>query len=129
MEVTTEVLQVSRARLAALAAVALVGTIDVAEFAITEPAVAFKTTGRAGGTIFGLGVWAGLALVAGSRLRRGDSARLSNAALGLAALAAVDGVGLALIHVAAGVGGFRPLVGAVMGVAAAGLAISARGRG
>jgi peptidoglycan/LPS O-acetylase OafA/YrhL len=128
MEVTTQVLRVPRARLAALAAVALLGTIDVAEFAATEPSVAFKTPGRASGTLFGLGVWVGLALVSGARLRRPDASHVSTATIGLAGLAAFDGVGLAVVHGVAGVGGLRPLVGAALGVAALGLAVANRGR-
>ncbi len=125
---TTDVLRVSRTRLLALTTVALLGTADVAEFALTEPSVAFKTSGRAAGTLFGLGIWIGLTLVAGSRLRRPDTSRISNATITLAGLAAFDGVGLALVHWAAKVGGVRPLVGAALGLAALGLAVSTRSR-
>ncbi|MFY9616278.1 MAG: hypothetical protein WAT58_12850 [Candidatus Dormiibacterota bacterium] len=125
---TTDVLRVSRTRLALLTAVAAIGAADVAAFAVTEPSVAFKTSGRAGGTLFGLGIWVALTLVSGTRLRRSDSPRLSTATIGLAGLAAVDGVGLALIHWAAKVGGVRPLLGASLGLAAIGLAVSARSR-
>jgi hypothetical protein len=125
---TTDVLTVSRTRFALLAAVALLGTADVAEFALSDPAVAFKTPGRASGTLFGIGVWVALTLLAGRRWSRPDTSRLSTATVALGGLAAVDGVGLALIHWAAGVGGMRPLVGAVLGLASLGLAVSARSK-
>jgi len=124
--VTTQSVRASRTRLALLTAVALMGTADVAEFVLTEPSVAFKTSGRAGGTLFGLVVWVLLTMTAGRRWRRPESGRLGLATVGLGALVAVDGVGLALIHVAAGVGGLRPLLGATLGVASLGLAVSAR---
>jgi hypothetical protein len=114
--------------LALLTAVALLGTADVAEFMLTEPSVAFKTSGRAGGTIFGLVLWVLLTLAAGRRWRRPESGGLRVATVGLGTLAAIDGVGLAVIHFAAGVGGLRPLLGATLGVASLGLAASARTR-
>ncbi len=125
---TTDVLRVSKTKLAALTGVALIGSADVAAFALTEPSVAFKTSGRVGGTLFGLGIWVALTVVAGTRLRLPDSPRLSTATIGLAGLAAVDGVGLAMIHWAAKAGGVRPLLGASLGLAAIGLAVSARSR-
>ncbi len=126
---STEVLRASRIRLALLAAFALLGTADVAEFALAEPSVAFKTPGRATGTLFGLAVWVALTLVAGRGWRRTDGSRaLATATIALGALAAFNGVGLALVHWAARVGGVRPLVGAVLGLASLGLAVSARAR-
>jgi hypothetical protein len=120
--------QTSRARLALLTVVALIGAADVAQFAAVEPGIAFKTSGRAAGTVFGLAVWAGLTLVAGRRWRGVDNSRLSRAALGLSALAAIDGVGLAVVHIAVKAGGLRPLLGATLGVASLGLAVSARSK-
>jgi hypothetical protein len=126
---TTQTLGRSRTWLALLTAVALAGTADLAEFALTEPAVAFKTAGRAGGTIFTLGVWVLLALAAGRTWRSPENSRLGLATVGLGTLAAIDGVGLAAIHLAAGVAGLRPLLGAALGVGSVALALSARKRG
>lgn len=122
----TTALRPSRTRLALLTAVALAGTLDVAEFALSEPGVAFKDGGRAGGTLLGLAVWLMLTAAAGRRWRRPDSGRLGLATVALGGLAAIDGAGLAAIHLAVGVGGWRPLVGGVLGVAALGLAITTR---
>jgi hypothetical protein len=122
----TTALRPARTRLALLTAVALAGAVDVAAFAAAEPAVAFKDGGRATGTLFGLAVWVLLTGAAGRRWRRPESGRLALATLGLGGLAALDGVGLAAIHMAVGVGGWRPLVGGILGVAALGLAITTR---
>ena len=123
----TSAVRPSRTRLALLTAVAVAGTLDVAEFALTEPAVAFKDSGRAAGTLVGLAVWLLLTGAAGRRWRRPESGlRLGLVTVGLGALAAIDGASLAAIHLAVGVGGWRPLVGGILGVAALGLAITTR---
>jgi Na+/H+ antiporter NhaD/arsenite permease-like protein len=71
-----------------------------------------------------------LLLAMSSRRWRGpDSRRLATIGLGLAALAALDGVGLAVIHLAAGVGGARTLIGAAAGIVVLALALSARRAG
>lgn len=120
--------QTSRARLTLLTVVALAGAADVAEFAAIEPAIAFKTSSRAAGTLFGLAVWILLTVVAGRRWLGPDNSRLSTASLGLAALATIDGVGLAAVHLVVKAGGMRPLLGATLGLASLGLAVSARSR-
>jgi hypothetical protein len=117
--------QAPRTRLAVLTAVALAGTLDVATFALVEPSVAFKTAGRAGGTVFALAVWVALTGTAGRRWSRPQSTRLRLATTALAALAAVDGVGLAAVHIAVGAGGIRPVVGAALGLGSLALAVSA----
>jgi hypothetical protein len=116
-----------RPRLTALAAVAALGAADVGVFIATDPATALKSGGRAGGSIGGLGVWVLLLAVSGSRLVRDDRPALSNATLGLGVLAALGGVGLAVVHQLAGVGGLRSLGGGLLGGAALGLALAVRG--
>jgi hypothetical protein len=56
-----------------------------------------------------------------------DQPRLATASLALGALAALGGVGLAAVHQLAGVGGLRTYLGGLLGVAALGLAVAARG--
>lgn len=112
--------------LAALAVVALLGAADVGAFIASSPAVALKNGGRASGSIGGLAVWLLLLGVSGRRVAADDRAALATATLGLAALAAVGGVGLAAIHQLAGVGGWRTIGGAVLGISALGLAVAAR---
>lgn len=112
--------------LGALAAVALLGAADVAAFIVASPAVALKNGGRASGSIGGLAVWLLLLGTAGRRFGTDDSDRLAGATLALAALAAAGGVGLAVVHQIAGVGGWRTIGGAVAGIAALGLAVAAR---
>ena len=112
--------------LTALAVVALLGAADVGAFIASSPAVALKNGGRASGSIGGLAVWLLLLGVSGRRVAADDRAALATATLGLAALAAVGGVGLAVIHQLAGVGGWRTIGGGVLGISALGLAVAAR---
>lgn len=116
-----------RPLLTALAAVAAIGATDVGVFIATNPATALKTGGRASGSIGGLAVWVLLLAVAGRRLATDDQAGLSNATVGLGVLAALGGVGLAVVHQLAGVGGLRTIGGGLLGVAALGLALAVRG--
>jgi hypothetical protein len=116
-----------RPLLTALAAVAALGAADVGVFIATDPATALKTGGRASGSVGGLAVWVVLLAVSGRRLVRDDRPALSNATLGLGVLAALGGVGLALVHQLAGVGGLRTIGGGLLGVAALGLAVAVRG--
>jgi hypothetical protein len=113
-------------RLAILTAAALLGAADAGLFVVTDPQTALKTPGRAAGSLAGLAVWVLLLAVSGRRWLLGDSRRLAAAGLGLALLAALDGVGLAAIHAMARVGGARTLVGAAAGLTALGLAVTAR---
>ena len=117
-----------RPLLGALALVALVGAADVGAFIATDPSVALKTGGRASGSIGGLAVWLLLVAVSGRRFAADDGRALVQATLLLGALAAVGGVGLAVIHQLAGVGGWRTIGGGVLGVAALGLALASRER-
>ena len=116
-----------RPLLTALAAVAAIGATDVGVFIVTNPETALKTGGRAGGSIGGLAVWLLLLAVAGRRLATDDRSGLSNATLGLGVLAALGGVGLAVVHQLAGVGGLRTIGGGLLGIAALGLALAVRG--
>ncbi|MFN2465630.1 MAG: hypothetical protein ABR598_05125 [Candidatus Dormibacteria bacterium] len=115
-----------RPRLAALAAVAALGAVDVGAFIATQPGTALKTGGRATGSLAGLAVWLLLLGVSGKRLAAVERGSLSRATVTLGALAAAGGVGLAAIHQLAGVGGIRTIGGGVLGLAALGLAIASR---
>ena len=106
--------------------VALLGAVDVGAFIATNPSVALKNGSRAGGSIGGLVVWLLLLGVSGRRIATHDRPGLAPATIALGALAALGGVGLAVIHQLAGVGGARTIAGGVLGVAAVGLAIAAR---
>ena len=93
--------------------------------------------GRAAGSVIGLVAWVALLGVATLRYARGERRGARAATLGLAALVAAGNVGLTAIHLKAGVGGVRPIVGGVLGVLALVLALasaaptlpSRRGRG
>jgi hypothetical protein len=109
-------------RLAALGLVALAGAADVGLFIATQPAVALKTPGRAAGSLGGLLAWLLLAGLAAHRWDHERSRSEATLTLGLALVVALYGVGLALVHVVAHVGGLRTAVGAVAGIAALALA-------
>lgn len=115
-----------RPLLSALAVVALLGAADVGAFIATSPAVALKNGSRAGGSIGGLVVWLLLLGVSTRRIATNDRPGLAPATIVLGGLAAFGGVGLAVIHQLAGVGGIRTIAGGVLGVTAVGLAIAAR---
>ncbi len=85
--------------------------------------------GRAAGTVVGLGLWATLLAVATARYAGGERLWARSATLGLAGLVAVGNVGLAAIHLKAGVGGLRPVAGGVLGILALILALASPDRG
>ena len=112
--------------LTALTLAALAGAADQAVFTATQPAVALRGGGRAAGTLAGLAVWVALTGVAAARAGGVSNPPLRRATLPLAAVAAVDGVGLAAIHAAAHVGGWRTAIGAGAGVVVLVLALQLR---
>jgi hypothetical protein len=79
--------------------------------------------GRAAGSVIGLVAWVALLGVASLRYARGERGGARAATLGLAGLVAVGNVGLTAIHLKAGVGGVRPIVGGVLGMLALILAV------
>ena len=115
-----------RSTLAGLIAVSLAGSVDVGEFLATRTAMFTNAPGRAAGSVLGLLFWLALLVVSTSRYagapRRGTSA----ATLGLAGLVAAGNVGLTLIHLKAGIGGWRPMLGGALGIAALALAVASR---
>jgi hypothetical protein len=116
-----------RPLLGALTLVALLGAADVGAFIAASPSVALKNGGRASGSIGGLAVWLLLLGVSGRRAMGAEEARnLATVTVALAALAALGGVSLAIVHQLAGVGGWRTIGGGILGVAALGLAVAAR---
>jgi hypothetical protein len=128
MESMTAVLTRSRSALVALAAVSAAGTADVADFLARRPQLFSTAPGRAAGSVLGLTIWMALAGVALRRMQAGDQGSLRAATLGLAAVNALGNLGLTFIHVKAGVGGWRPLAGGLLGIAALTFAFLARER-
>jgi hypothetical protein len=82
--------------------------------------------GRGFGSLLGLAIWAGLLGIAAARLAGSESKTLRIATLTLAGLTAAGNVGLTYIHFKAGVGGLRPALGGLLGVAALVLALASR---
>jgi hypothetical protein len=106
--------------------VSLVGSADVGQFLATRTAMFTDAPGRAAGSVLGLIFWLALLGVASTRLS-GDLSGSKRATLVLAGLVAVGNVGLTLIHLKAGIGGWRPMLGGGLGIAALLLALAARG--
>jgi hypothetical protein len=123
---TSIILSHTRAALAGLMLVSLAGSADVGEFLATRTAMFTDAPGRAAGSLLGLLFWLALFLVGSMRYISGDTPGSRRATLGLAGLVAVGNVGLTLIHLKAGIGGLRPMLGGGLGVAALVLALAAR---
>jgi hypothetical protein len=122
--VTTIARSSTKGALIALIGVSLAGTADVAEFLATRSSMFTDAPGRAAGSVVGLIAWAALLAVATLRYAQGERRGARAATIGLAGLVAAGNVGLAAIHLKAGVGGVRPLVGGVLGVLALVLALA-----
>jgi hypothetical protein len=114
----------ARGALVALIGISLAGTADVAEFLGTRGAMFTDAPGRAAGSVVGLAAWAALAGMAAARYAGGERRWSRAATIGLAGLVAAGNVGLTAIHLKAGVGGVRPIVGAVLGALALALAFA-----
>lgn len=112
--------------LLALIGVSIAGAADVAEFLATRSAMFTDAPSRAAGSAAGLALWLGLLGVATARYLRGERPGSRALTIGLAGLVAVGNVGLAAIHLKAGVGGLRPAVGGVLGILALILALTSR---
>ena len=119
---TTVARRSARGALIALIGVSLAGSADVAEFLATRSVMFTDAPGRAAGSVIGLIAWVALLGMATVRYARGERRGARAATLGLAGLVAAGNVGLTAIHVKAGVGGLRPIVGGVLGVFALALA-------
>jgi hypothetical protein len=124
----TSVAPRSRSLLLALIAVSLAGTADVAEFVVTRAAMFTEAPSRAAGSVVGLALWAALLGVSSARYLGGVRQGSRAATLGLAGLVAAGNVGLTAIHLKAGIGGFRPAVGGILGILALVLAVASRDR-
>jgi len=122
---TTSARSSAKVALIALIGVSLVETADVAEFVTTRSSMFTDAPGRAAGSVIGLLAWVALLAVATLRYAQGERRGTRAATLGLAGLVAAGSVGLTAIHLKAGVGGVRPIVGGVLGVLALILAVAA----
>jgi hypothetical protein len=122
--VTTLARGSAKGALIALIGVSLLGTADVAEFLAARGTMFTDAPGRAAGSVVGLVAWAALLAVVTLRYARGERRGARAATLGLAGLVAVGNVGLTAIHLKAGVGGVRPMVGGVLGILALVLAVA-----
>jgi hypothetical protein len=114
----------AKAALVALIGVSLAGTADVAEFLATRSAMFTVAPSRAAGSVVGLVAWASLLGLAALRYTRGERRGARTATLGIAGLVAAGNLGLTAIHVKAGVGGVRPILGGVLGLLALVLAFA-----
>lgn len=119
----------TRALLAGLMAVSAAGATDVGEFLATRMSMFTDAPGRAGGSLLGLVFWLALLGVASRRYIAGDRPATTRLTLALAAMVASGNVGLTLIHLKAGVGGWRPILGGGLGMAALLLALASRSAG
>jgi len=81
-----------------------------------------QAPGRAAGSVVGLALWLGLLGVSSARYARGERPGFRAITVGLAGLVAAGNVGLAAIHLKAGIGGMRPTLGGVLGILALALA-------
>lgn len=108
-------------------AVSLAGTADVGEFLATRTAMFTDAPGRAAGSVLGLLFWLALLAVAAGRYAGGERRGSRAATIGLASLVAVGNVGLTLIHLKAGIGGWRPVLGGGLGIAALLLGLASLG--
>lgn len=106
--------------------VSLLGAADVAEFLISRASMFADAPGRAVGSTVGLALWLGLLGAATMRYARAERPGLRAATVGLAGLVAAGNLGVTAIHMRAGIGGWRPAVGGVLGVLALILAIASR---
>jgi hypothetical protein len=122
--VTTFARSSAKGALIALIGVSLAGTADVAQFLATRSAMFTDAPGRAAGSVVGLVAWAALLGVATLRYAGGERRGARAATIALAGLVAAGSVGLTAIHLKAGVGGVRPIVGGVLGVLALVLAVA-----
>jgi hypothetical protein len=122
-----QAIQRTRSLLLGLLAVCLAGTADVAEFLATRTTMFRDAPSRAAGSVLGLALWLALLGVVTARYTGGDR-RLVNTTIWLAGVVAAGNVGLAAIHLKAGIGGFRPMLGGVLGIAALVLALASRNR-
>jgi len=127
IEAVTARLASTRSALAGLMFVSLAGSADVGEFLATRSAMFTDAPGRAAGSVLGLLFWLALLGVASTRYFTGDRPASRRLTLALAGLVATGNVALTLIHLKAGIGGWRPMLGGGLGIAAIVLALAGRG--
>lgn len=108
-----------------LAGVGGIGSLDVAQFLAANTGMFNSAPGRAAGSVLGLVLWIALTALAGIAASGHRFRQLATAILVVAILVAVGSVGLTVVHAAAHVGGLRPAVGGVLGLAALAVAVVA----
>ncbi|HEY6537715.1 MAG TPA: hypothetical protein VI138_01585 [Candidatus Dormibacteraeota bacterium] len=105
--------------------VSILGSLDLVQFLATNRGMFQASPSRAAGSALGLALWlvlVGLGLAGRSRHR---SRALSRTTIAVSGAVALGSVGLVGVHAAAHVGGLRPALGGVLGIAALGMAIMA----
>lgn len=105
-----------------LLVVCAVGSADIAQFLVSGWALLAPHPGRLGGSILGLALWLLLMFGALLGLRNGAVRGVRVGMVCLAAVLALGSVALVPIHLAAGAGGGRAVVGALLALVALGLA-------
>lgn len=105
---------------------AVLGTLEVAQFLASNSGMFTSAPGRAAGSALGLLLWLALTGLAGFAAISRRSAGLGRPMVVLSGLLALGSVGLAAIHAAAHVGGLRPALGGLLGLAVLLLAIVAQ---
>ncbi|MFZ0995523.1 MAG: hypothetical protein WAO09_06045 [Candidatus Dormiibacterota bacterium] len=111
-----------RRLLRCLFGVSALGALDIGQFLATNGSMFRAAPGRAAGSALGLALWLVLAGLAGAAASGARSGWLSRSLVALSGLLAVGSLGLVAVHAAARVGGWRPALGGVLGLAALGLA-------
>lgn len=110
-----------------LTGVSIAGTADIAQFLVGNSGMFSTAPGRAAGSVLGLLFWIGLTVLAFS-LALGTRSRLVlGGTLWVASLLTVGSLALAAVHAAAGVGGLRPALGAILALLAIVLVVRLRG--
>ncbi|HVC22264.1 MAG TPA: hypothetical protein VNH82_02360 [Candidatus Dormibacteraeota bacterium] len=108
-----------------LTLLSIVGSLDVAQFLASGRSMFTAAPGRAAGSVLGLLFWLLLTGLAGRSATGRRSPAVAKGTVIVSGVVAVGSVGLVGIHAAAHVGGLRPAVGGVLGLAALGLALAA----
>jgi hypothetical protein len=106
--------------------VSVLGALDIGQFLASNASMFRVSPGRTAGSALGLVLWLALVGLSGAAASGQRSSPLYRSILPISGLLAVGSLGLVAVHAAARVGGLRPALGGVLGLAALGLAYLAR---